>query len=131
VPRTPSLNPKKMQVIVRSRDAIEEEALKYFRLVVQRDGLDLTSEFVKMVNNYWKKIHPPPGNPQLMMKAFCEENTHIHIHTCDDTRCNEVAVWKCETIFPVNPTKRLCDVHTRKMEVRNEIISKVKLAFPE
>lgn len=128
LPRRPELEPKTLQVIVRPRNEIEAEAIRYFRKVCRRDEIDMIDEFVKMIEHYWKKLHPPPGNPQHMMdKFFKEPEPKNRTIMCDVLGCPEPAIFNCETVFPFGRHKQYCRNHTFWCERRNEIIKKTKI----
>ena len=109
------------QLIARAKDEPQKEIIKYFKSVCVRDGLEYGEEIFKMIQNYWMKVHPPPGNPQLQITQY-KQPKHHSFHTCE--YCNCKAVYKVKTVFPFKTDKFLCRSHTTSLERRSEVVSK-------
>ena len=126
---TKPLNPKSesfaLTAVAKNPD--EQDAISYFKEVCLRDGLEMRSELIKLIKEDWVVRHPKPGNPQLMLFQSLERG-QVHkesVAVCEV--CGEPAVYTCETVFPINSTKSLCQSHTVQFERRREVISKRKI----
>ena len=120
---TKSLNPcsKSFALTAVAKDEPEKEAINYFKEVCLRDGLEMRTELIKLINDDWVKRHPKPGNPQLQLFQFSKPHEES-VDVCE--LCGEPAFYRCTTVFPINPVKSLCRSHTVQGERRNEILKK-------
>ena len=118
---TKSLTPtsKSFALTAVAKSIEEQEAITYFKEVCRRDGLEMRTELIKLINIDWVKRHPKPGNPQLML---FQKKKKVKATICE--LCKSPAVFRCSTIFSINPVKLLCRDHTVQGERRNEILKK-------
>jgi hypothetical protein len=107
-----------------AKNEAEKDAVRYFKEVCSRDGLEMRHELIKLIREDWVKRHPRPGNPQKQLFQFDECHEEI---MCDMPDCGNKAVYRVETIFPVNPMKRLCQHCTSLFERNRELVSKRRL----
>jgi len=47
-----------------AKDEAEKNAIKYFKEVCLRDGLEMRKELIRLIEHDWTVRHPRPGNPQ-------------------------------------------------------------------
>jgi len=68
-------------------------------------------------------------NIKTRRKLIVEEETEIE--TVMDSKtcfyCDCVPVWKCVTVFKINPVKSICQKHLGLMERRNEVVSRKRI----
>jgi hypothetical protein len=106
----------------------DEEAIRYFKEVCSRDGLEMRNELIKLVSQDWVRRHPHPGNPQKMLVQFNgghEESDGAVL--CEVEGCGKEAVWRCDTVFPYGRFKSLCRGHALMFERRGELRGKKRL----
>lgn len=115
-------NKKNNSLIVHGKDEADNEIIKFFKEVCLRDGLEMRKELINLIRERWAPKHNYPlGNPQHQIIEYKEVHEAI-VPVCD--LCGSVAVYRCETVFPINSTKSLCRSHTCLLERRGEVISK-------
>ena len=120
MPRQPNPNSKSSAIIVRANDECDKAIINYFKEVCARDGLEMRKEILNLINFNWKKTHPPPGNPQILLEKFTEQQNLSQL--CEIKGCNSLAILLCFSVFPFGKDRKLCNQHkideVRKGNVR-------------
>ena len=68
-------------------------------------------------------------NIKTRRKLVVEEETETETVTASKScfYCDNVPVWKCNTVFSIHPVKLVCSSHLSAMERRKEVVSKERL----
>ena len=88
--KQPQKNSQTCIVFAEAKTECEKKLVNYFKEVLSRDGLKMRDEVFKMIEHYWMKLHPIPGNPQTQLFQYGdvhEESTVL----CDVNGCREEA----------------------------------------
>jgi hypothetical protein len=101
---------KTQSVIVVAKNESDSATIKYFKEVCKRDGLELRKEILNLIEVSWKKMHPPPGNPQLQIVQFQTGKSMGLFGTCGFVGCHAKAVAK-GVFLPSGQLYHLCAAH--------------------
>lgn len=125
MPRQPNPNSKSSTIIVRANDESDKAIINYFKEVCARDGLEMRKEILDLIDFNWKQTHPPPGNPQLLLEKFTEQQKLSHL--CEVEGCNKPAKYLCYSIAPYGKDKKICNRHRIDEERKGNIRASKKL----
>ena len=126
MPKNVKPNATSYSLIAVAKEEYEREAVRYFKEVCLRDGLEMRKELLNLISNEWVKKHPPPGNPQKQLIQYSKTHEESTV-MCEVEGCREEAKFRCDTVFPFGRIKSLCQSHTCMFERRGELRSKKKL----
>jgi len=108
-----------------AKDEAEKNAIKYFKEVCLRDGLEMRKELIRLIEHDWTVRHPRPGNPQKQIIQF--DGSKSSLKMCEWEGCKRKAVWRCRSSYPYGKNRNYCSFHRKHAEYRRDICEAKKL----